>query len=66
MSKSNQTEFRFLAEPTNVNFGTKVHSGMVMKWIDQASYACAAQWSKCYYVTVSTNAIRFIRPILVG
>ena len=37
-----------------------------MKWIDQASYACAAQWSKRYCVTVSANAIRFIRPILVG
>lgn len=64
--KSNQTEFRFLAEPTDVNFGGKVHGGMVMKWIDQASYACAAQWSKRYCVTVSANAIRFIRPILVG
>lgn len=60
------TEFRFLAEPTDVNFGGKVHGGMVMKWIDQASYACAAQWSKHYCVTVSANAIRFIRPILVG
>ena len=37
-----------------------------MKWIDQASYACTAQWSKRYCVTVSANAIRFIRPILVG
>ncbi|REL31550.1 acyl-CoA thioesterase [Thalassotalea euphylliae] len=63
---SNTVEFRFLAEPTDVNFGGKVHGGMVMKWIDQASYACAAQWSKHYCVTVSANAIRFIRPILVG
>ncbi len=37
-----------------------------MKWIDQASYACAAKWSKRYSVTVSANGIRFIRPILVG
>jgi uncharacterized protein (TIGR00369 family) len=64
--RSSKTEFRFLAEPTDVNFGGKVHGGMVMKWIDQASYACAAQWSKRYCVTVSANAIRFIRPILVG
>ncbi|MBT0588205.1 acyl-CoA thioesterase [Alteromonas oceanisediminis] len=66
MTTNSQTEFRFLAEPTDVNFGGKVHGGMVMKWIDQASYACAAQWSKRYCVTVSANAIRFIRPILVG
>ncbi len=66
MSQDNRIEFRFLAEPTDVNFGGKVHGGMVMKWIDQASYACAAKWSKHYCVTVSANAIRFIRPILVG
>jgi len=66
MSKDNIVEFRFLAEPTDVNFGGKVHGGMVMKWIDQASYACAAQWSKRYCVTISANGIRFIRPILVG
>ena len=68
MSKQNDNnvEFCFLAEPTDVNFGGKVHGGMVMKWIDQASYACAAKWSKRYSVTVSANGIRFIRPILVG
>jgi len=66
MGKRNIVEFCFLAEPTDVNFGGKVHGGMVMKWIDQASYACAAQWSKRYCVTVSANGIRFIRPILVG
>ncbi len=66
MQRDNIVEFRFLAEPTDVNFGGKVHGGMVMKWIDQASYACAAQWSKRYCVTVSANGIRFIRPILVG
>lgn len=66
MPQGHVVEFRFLAEPTDVNFGGKVHGGMVMKWIDQASYACAAQWSKRYCVTVSANGIRFIRPILVG
>jgi acyl-CoA hydrolase len=65
-SKNNAVEFCFLAEPTDVNFGGKVHGGMVMKWIDQASYACAAKWSKRYSVTISANGIRFIRPILVG
>jgi acyl-CoA hydrolase len=60
------TTFRFLAEPTDVNFGGNVHGGIVMKWIDQAAYACAAQWSKCYCVTISANGIRFIKPIKVG
>ncbi|TPH15045.1 acyl-CoA thioesterase [Litorilituus lipolyticus] len=65
-AQENTVEFCFLAEPTDVNFGGKVHGGMVMKWIDQASYACAAKWSKRYSVTISANGIRFIRPILVG
>lgn len=59
-------DFRFLAEPTDVNFGGKVHGGIVMKWMDQAGYACAAQYSGKYCVTVSVGAIRFVRPILVG
>jgi uncharacterized protein (TIGR00369 family) len=66
MSEAHTVTFRFLAEPTDVNFGGKVHGGTVMKWIDQASYACAAKWSKRYCVTVSANAIRFIKPVKVG
>jgi acyl-CoA hydrolase len=60
------TTFRFLAEPTDVNFGGKVHGGVVMKWIDQAGYACAAGWSGHYCVTVSVAGVKFRRPILVG
>ena len=26
---------RFRAEPTDVNFGGKVHGGAAMKWLDQ-------------------------------
>ena len=66
MHDTNIVHFCILSEPTDVNFGGKVHGGMIMKWIDQASYACAARWSKKYCVTVSANGIRFIRPILVG
>lgn len=29
------TTFQFISEPTDVNFGGKVHGGSVMKWIDQ-------------------------------
>ncbi len=39
------TTLRFLAEPTDVTFGGKVHGGMVMKWIDQVGYTCAVNWS---------------------
>jgi acyl-CoA hydrolase len=61
-----ETTFRFLAEPTSVNFGGKVHGGALMKWIDETAYACAAVWSGRYCVTVSVGNIRFRRPIQVG
>ena len=57
---------RFLAEPGTVNFGGKVHGGAVMKWIDEAGYACATRWSKNYCVTASAGSIRFQKPILIG
>ncbi|MDB5892348.1 MAG: acyl-CoA thioesterase [Polaromonas sp.] len=57
---------RFLAEPSTVNFGGKVHGGTVMKWIDEAGYACATSWAKRYCVTVSVGSIRFLRPIMIG
>ena len=57
---------RFLAEPNTVNFGGKVHGGTVMKWIDEAGYACATSWSKSYCVTVYLGGVRFHRPIRIG
>ena len=57
---------RFLAEPSTVNFGGKVHGGTVMKWIDEAGYACATSWAQRYCVTVSVGTIRFQRPIMIG
>lgn len=57
---------RFLAEPSEVNFGGKVHGGTVMKWIDQAGYACAVSWSGKYCVTVYVGGIRFLSPIKIG
>ena len=61
-----EVEFRFLAEPADVNFGGKVHGGMVMKWIDQAGYAGAVGWSGQYCVTVAVGGIQFVAPILIG
>ena len=36
-----EVKFCFLAQPTDVNFGGKVHGGIVMKWIDQTVYSAA-------------------------
>ena len=64
--RQHEVTFRFLAQPTDVNFGGKVHGGMAMKWIDQAGYACAVGWSGAYCVTASVSGIQFVAPILIG
>jgi len=61
-----ETTLRFLAEPSEVNFGGKVHGGTVMRWIDHAGYACAVGWSGQYCVTVYVGGIRFVEPIRIG
>lgn len=66
MPNQRELTLRFLAEPTDVNFGGKVHGGIVMKWIDQASYACASGWCGDYCVTAYVGGIRFMRPIRIG
>lgn len=58
--------FQFISEPTDVNFGGKVHGGEVMKWIDQTAYACATGYAQNYCVTVYVGGIRFYRPISIG
>jgi len=58
--------FRFISQPTDVNWGGKVHGGSVMKWMDQAAYACAAGWSAGYAVTASVGGMSFLRPIRIG
>lgn len=66
VTRPREITLRFLAEPTDVNFGGKVHGGAVMKWIDQAGYACAVGWSGYYCVTVYIGGIRFHKPIFIG
>ena len=66
LEREREITLRFLAEPTDVNFGGKVHGGADMKWIDQAGYACAVGWSGQYCVTVYVGGIRFHRPVLIS
>lgn len=58
--------FQFISEPSDVNFGGKVHGGEVMKWIDQTAYACATNYAQNYCVTVYVGGIRFYEPISIG
>jgi acyl-CoA hydrolase len=61
-----ELQLQFLAEPRDVNFGGKMHGGAVLRWIDQAGYACAVAWSGRYCVTVAIGGIEFVAPILIG
>src|SRR3546814_18773309 len=60
-----ELEFRFLAEPTDVNYVGKVHGGVVLKWIDQVGYAAAVGWRGSYSVTVAVGGIRFVAPLRI-
>ncbi len=64
--RQRELTMRFLAEPTDVNYGGKLHGGQVMKWIDQAGYAAAVGWSGKYSVTVAVGGIRFVAPIRIS
>ena len=66
IGQQRELTLRFLAEPADVNYGGKVHGGVVMKWIDQAGYAAAVGWSGTYSVTVAVGGIRFVAPIRIS
>ncbi len=66
MEKNNRISFQFISEPSDVNYGGKVHGGVVMKWIDQVAYTCARNWAETYCVTVYVGGIRFYKPINIG
>jgi len=57
---------RFLAAPSDVNWGGKVHGGTVMRWIDEAAYVCAAGWNRGSAIAVYAGGVRFYRPLLIG
>ncbi|MCW2690791.1 MAG: acyl-CoA hydrolase [Mycobacterium sp.] len=57
---------RFLAAPTDVNSGGKVHGGRVMRWIDEAACLCGADWTATQVISSYIAGICFYRPINVG
>jgi 4-hydroxybenzoyl-CoA thioesterase len=58
---------RFLAAPTDVNWGGKVHGGIVMRWIDEAAHVLATQWTgDARNVAVYAGGVRFYRPLRIG
>lgn len=65
-SAAPSSRLRFLAPPSSVNFGGAAHGGTVMRWIDEAGYACAASWSSERAVAVYSGGIHFLAPVRIG
>ncbi|MGB3302177.1 MAG: hotdog domain-containing protein [Gordonia sp. (in: high G+C Gram-positive bacteria)] len=57
---------RFLAAPTDVNWGGNAHGGRVMEWMDESAYLNAARWSGGRCVSAYVGGIRFYAPIHIG
>ena len=58
---------RFLAAPCDVNWGGKVHGGIVMRWIDEAAHVLVTQWiGDAANVAVYAGGVRFYQPLRIG
>lgn len=57
---------RFLAKPTDVNWGGNVHGGTAMEWIDEAATAITMNWAGRQTIAVYAGGIRFYKPIHIG
>lgn len=57
---------RFLAKPSDVNWGGNVHGGTAMEWIDEAATACSMNWAGRNTLSVYAGGIRFYKPIKIG
>lgn len=66
MDREREITLRFTAEPSDSNFFGNVHGGYVMRWIDQAAYACSVAWCGRDCVTVYVGGIRFYKPVHIG
>lgn len=70
-SAAPRTTLRFLAPTGVVNFGGKAHGGTVMRWIDEAGYACAVAWAGDtpfgdHAIGVYSGGIHFLAPVRIG
>lgn len=66
-----RTTLRFLVPTSVVNFGGKAHGGTVMRWIDEAAYACAVGWMgqtdlADHAIGVYSGGIHFLAPVRIG
>lgn len=63
---SSRTSIAELMQPSQSNFGGKIHGGYMLNLMDQIAFACAAKHSKHYCVTASVDTVNFLEPIEIG
>jgi acyl-CoA hydrolase len=57
---------RFRAASTDIDSDGKVSGGRVMRWLDEAGYACGADWVGADVVASYVAGIRLCRAVFVG
>ena len=62
----NSITLRFMAQPGPDILGDTVRGGAILKWIEEAGFACAMAWSGRMCMTVYVGGVRFARRIRIG
>lgn len=61
-----RTVLRFMAKPTDINWGGNVHGGKAMEWVDEASSACAGAFVGGPVAPAHWEGVRFLKPMHIG
>ncbi|MGV0815265.1 hotdog domain-containing protein [Mycolicibacterium boenickei] len=61
-----QTDLRFRAGSSDIDRSGVVRAGRVMRWIDEAAYACGNAWADADVIPSYLAAVTFERPIFAG
>ncbi|MBV7541602.1 acyl-CoA thioesterase [Acidovorax sp. sic0104] len=57
---------RFLASQSTLARAGRVPGGTVLRWVDEAGFACASAWAKGPCITEFVGGAHFVRPIRPG
>ncbi|CAN7625772.1 acyl-CoA thioesterase [Acidovorax sp. LjRoot129] len=57
---------RFLASQSTLPQAGRVPGGTVLRWVDEAGFACASAWAKGPCITEFVGGANFVHPIRPG
>lgn len=58
--------FRFLANPSDANWGGNAHGGIVLRWITETAQTLATRYAGRDAVCVYTGGVNFLQPVHIG